>query len=144
MVIGRSNIVAPMAGLLLREHCTVSVCHSRTRDLEAITRQADILIAAIGRPGFVGPQHVKEGAVVIDVGMNRVADRETAHRLFAETSSKRKTFDSRGSVLTGDVDYERVSPIASAITPVPGGVGLLTVAMVLANTLQAARRRQGL
>ncbi|MEO8502568.1 MAG: bifunctional 5,10-methylenetetrahydrofolate dehydrogenase/5,10-methenyltetrahydrofolate cyclohydrolase [Acidobacteriota bacterium] len=145
VVIGRSNIVGkPMAGLLLREHCTVTLCHSRTRDLAAITRQADILIAAIGRPGFVGPQHVKEGAVVIDVGMNRVADREIAHRLFGESSSKRKTFETRGSVLTGDVDYERVSPIASAITPVPGGVGLLTVAMVLANTLQAARRRQGL
>jgi len=145
VVVGRSNIVGkPMAGLLLREHCTVTVCHSRTADLAAITRQADILVAAIGRAGFLGPDHVREGAVVIDVGMNRVSDRTQAEHLFSAGSAKRAAFEKNGSALTGDVDTERVQPKASAITPVPGGVGLLTVAMVLANTLQAARRRQGL
>ncbi len=145
VVIGRSNIVGkPMAGLLLREHCTVTVCHSRTRDLAAIARQADLLVAAIGRPGFIGAEHVRDGAVVIDVGMNRVSDRATAERLFSANPTKMASFESKGWGLAGDVDYERVRPIASAITPVPGGVGLLTVAMVLANTLQASRRRQGL
>jgi len=145
VVVGRSNIVGkPMAGLLLREHCTVTVCHSRTADLAAVTRQAEILVAAIGRAGFLGPEHVRDGAVVIDVGMNRVSDRALAEKLFSAPSPKRAAFEKNGSALAGDVDYERVLPKASAITPVPGGVGLLTVAMVLANTLQAARRRQGL
>jgi methylenetetrahydrofolate dehydrogenase (NADP+)/methenyltetrahydrofolate cyclohydrolase len=145
VVVGRSNIVGkPMAGLLLREHCTVSVCHSRTPDLAAITRQADILVAAMGRPGFIGPQHVREGTAVVDVGMNRVEDPDTIERLFAANAAKRALFAAKGFVLTGDVDYDRVAPLASAITPVPGGVGLLTVAMVLASTLKASRRRQGL
>ena len=119
VVIGRSNIVGkPMAMLLLHANGTVTVCHSRTKDLAAITREADILVVAIGRADFVGADMVKEGAVVIDVGMNRRADGK----------------------LTGDVDYAAVEPIASAITPVPGGVGPMTITMLLKNTLTAARK----
>jgi methylenetetrahydrofolate dehydrogenase (NADP+) / methenyltetrahydrofolate cyclohydrolase len=149
VVVGRSSIVGkPMAALLLREHCTVTICHSRTPDLAAITRQADLLVAAIGRPGLIGPDHVREGAVVIDVGMNRLRDRAEVERLFPGDSpaevARREQFERRGSVLVGDVDVTRVAPKAGAITPVPGGVGPLTVAMLLVNTLRAARLRQGL
>jgi methylenetetrahydrofolate dehydrogenase (NADP+)/methenyltetrahydrofolate cyclohydrolase len=144
-IVGRSNIVGkPMAALLLRENCTVSICHSRTRDLPAITRQADILVAAVGRPAFLGADHVREGAVVIDVGINRIQDPLEVERLFPGDEARRQQLAARGSTIVGDVDFTRVAPIASAITPVPGGVGPLTVAMVLANTLNAARRRQGL
>ena len=119
VVIGRSNIVGkPMAMLLLHANGTVTVCHSRTKDLAAVTREADILVVAIGRADFVGADMVKPGAVVIDVGMNRRADGK----------------------LTGDVDYAAVEPIASAITPVPGGVGPMTITMLLQNTLTAARK----
>lgn len=145
VVVGRSAIVGkPMAGLLLREHCTVTVCHSRTRDLPAVCRQAEILVVAIGRAGFIGPAHVAEGAVVIDVGMNRITDSEEMARLFPDDAGRRRRFEERGYALTGDVDYHRAAPRASAITPVPGGVGLLTVAQVIANTLIASQRRQGL
>ncbi len=145
VIVGRSRLVGkPMAALLLRENCTVTLCHSRTRDLPAECRRADILIGAIGRPAFFGPEHVKEGAVVVDVGINRVEDRELAERLFANQPKKMRTFEKRGSALVGDVDYGRVRPIASAITPVPGGVGPLTVTMLLANTLEAYKRREGL
>ncbi len=129
VVIGRSNIVGkPMASLLLRRglDATVTVCHSRTRDLAAITREADILIAAIGRAEFVTADMVKPGATVIDVGMNRVDD----------------TTRERGYRLTGDVDFDAVREVAGAITPVPGGVGPMTIAMLLANTLRAARQRE--
>ena len=144
VVVGRSNIVGkPMAALLLAEHCTVTVCHSRTPDLAAITRQADVLVAAIGRAGFVGPDHVKEGAVVVDVGINRIADPAEVERLFPGDEARRRRVAAGGSVVVGDVDYARVAPKAAAITPVPGGVGPLTVAMLLVNTLKAARRRQG-
>jgi methylenetetrahydrofolate dehydrogenase (NADP+)/methenyltetrahydrofolate cyclohydrolase len=143
VIVGRSRLVGkPMAGLLLREHCTVTLCHSRTRDLESECRQADILVAAIGRPAMLGPDHVREGATVIDVGINRVDDRETVERLFADDPKRLAAFDQRGSVLVGDVDYPRVAPRAGAITPVPGGVGPLTVAMLLVNTLEARRRRE--
>ena len=128
VVLGRSNIVGkPMAALLLRRglDATVTVCHSRTRDVAAITRQADILVAAIGRAGFVTADMVKPGATVIDVGINRVEDATRE----------------RGYRLVGDVDFEAVSGVAGAITPVPGGVGPMTIAMLLANTLEAARRR---
>lgn len=128
VIIGRSNIVGkPMASLLLRHgiDATVTVCHSRTRDLASVTRQADILIAAIGRAEFVTADMVKPGATVIDVGINRVED------LSRE----------RGYRLVGDVEFEAVAEVAGAITPVPGGVGPMTIAMLLANTLQAARRR---
>jgi methylenetetrahydrofolate dehydrogenase (NADP+)/methenyltetrahydrofolate cyclohydrolase len=145
VIVGRSAIVGkPMAGLLLREHCTVTVCHSRTADLAAVTREADLLVAAIGRPGLLGPDHVREGAVVVDVGMNRLADAAETERLFPGDEARRQQMAERGYTLVGDVDFTRVAPKAAAITPVPGGVGPLTVAMVLANTLKAARRRQGL
>lgn len=145
VIVGRSAIVGkPMAGLLLRENCTVTVCHSRTADLAAVTREADILVVAIGRPGLIGPEHVREGAVVIDVGMNRLTGEAEVERLFPGDEARRGQLAARGSVLTGDVDFVRVAPRASAITPVPGGVGLLTVAMLLVNTLNAARMRQGL
>jgi methylenetetrahydrofolate dehydrogenase (NADP+)/methenyltetrahydrofolate cyclohydrolase len=145
VIVGRSNIVGkPMAALLLAENATVTVCHSRTRDLPAVCREADILVAAIGRAAFIGPEAVKEGAVVIDVGTNRVADRAAAERLYPNTPERLESFDRRGSILVGDVDFERVKEKASAITPVPGGVGPLTVAMLLVNTLEASRRRQNL
>jgi methylenetetrahydrofolate dehydrogenase (NADP+)/methenyltetrahydrofolate cyclohydrolase len=145
VVVGRSAIVGkPVAALLLRENCTVTICHSKTRDLPAITREADLLIAAIGRPAFLGPDHVKEGAVVVDVGINRVTDRAEVERLFPGDAARLEQLASRGSTIVGDVDFTRVAPKAGAITPVPGGVGLLTVAMVLVNTLTAARLRQGL
>lgn len=145
VIVGRSAIVGkPMAGLLLRENCTVTVCHSRTADLPAVTRGADILVAAIGRPGMIGAEHVRDGAVVIDVGINRVADPEQAERLFPGDEDRRRQMAAKGYILVGDVDYTQVSPKASAITPVPGGVGPLTVTMVIYNTLKSARRRQGL
>ena len=144
VIVGRSAIVGkPMAALLLRENCTVTVCHSRTADLAAVCREADVLVAAIGRAGMIGPEHVQEGAVVVDVGINRVTDPAELERLFPGDEERRRQFETRGSVLTGDVDYHRVAPRAAAITPVPGGVGLLTVAMLLVNTLQSARLRQG-
>jgi methylenetetrahydrofolate dehydrogenase (NADP+)/methenyltetrahydrofolate cyclohydrolase len=144
VIVGRSNIVGkPMAALLLRENCTVTICHSRTDDLPAMCRRADILVAAIGRAAMIGPDFVKPGAVVVDVGMNRVFDAAEVERIFPDNRTKQKAFAERGSVLVGDVDYDRVAPLASAITPVPGGVGPLTVAMLLVNTLQAGRRRQG-
>lgn len=144
VIVGRSAIVGkPMAGLLLRENCTVTICHSRTADLAAVTRQADILVAAIGRPGMIGPDHVREGAVVVDVGMNRLADAAEAERLYPGDEERRRQFESKGYILVGDVDFTRVAPKASHITPVPGGVGPLTVAMVIAGTLKASRRRQG-
>jgi methylenetetrahydrofolate dehydrogenase (NADP+)/methenyltetrahydrofolate cyclohydrolase len=145
VVVGRSAIVGkPMAGLLLRENCTVTVCHSRTADLAAVTREADILVAAIGRPAMIGPDHVCEGAVVVDVGMTRLTDAAETERLFPGDAARREQVATKGYTLIGDVDFTRVAPKASHITPVPGGVGPLTVAMVLFNTLKAARRRQGL
>ena len=144
MVLGRSAIVGkPMAGLLLRAHCTVTVCHSRTRDLPAITRQADVLVAAVGRAAMVGPEHVKPGAVVIDVGINRLDSEDAVRAAFPDDAGKLAKFRDKGSLLVGDVDFDRVAPIASAITPVPGGVGPLTRAMLLVNTLAASRARQG-
>ena len=145
VVVGRSTIVGkPMAGLLLREHCTVTVAHSRTRDLAAVCRSADLLVAAVGRAGLIGADHVAEGATVVDVGMNRVADRELAERLLGGDGQRLAAFERNGSVLVGDVDFPAVAPRAGAITPVPGGVGPLTVAMLLANAVRAARRRAGL
>jgi methylenetetrahydrofolate dehydrogenase (NADP+)/methenyltetrahydrofolate cyclohydrolase len=143
-VVGRSDIVGkPMAMMLVHANATVTVCHSRTRGLADVTRQAEILVVAAGRLALVGPEHVSEGAVVVDVGMHRVTDRETVERLFGATPKKMATFESRGAVLAGDVDFERVAPKASRITPVPGGVGPLTIAMLMANTVRAARLRRG-
>jgi methylenetetrahydrofolate dehydrogenase (NADP+)/methenyltetrahydrofolate cyclohydrolase len=145
VIVGRSAIVGkPMAGLLVRESCTVTICHSRTVDLAAVTREADILIAAIGRPGMIGPDHVREGAVVVDVGMNRLDDAAEVERLYPGDADRRRQFEAKGYILVGDVDFTRVAPKASHITPVPGGVGPLTVAMVIASTLKASRLRQGL
>jgi methylenetetrahydrofolate dehydrogenase (NADP+)/methenyltetrahydrofolate cyclohydrolase len=145
VVVGRSTIVGkPMAALLLREHATVTVCHSRTRDLAAVCREAEVLVAAVGRTAVIGPDHVKEGAVVVDVGTNRITDRAVAERLFAGDPERLARFDERGSALVGDVDFHAVARRARLITPVPGGVGPLTVAMLLVNTLEASRRRQGL
>jgi methylenetetrahydrofolate dehydrogenase (NADP+)/methenyltetrahydrofolate cyclohydrolase len=145
VVVGRSDIVGkPMAVLLLHAHATVTICHSRTRDLAAVTREADILVAAAGVRSLIGPEHVAEGTVVVDVGMHRVTDRETVERLYPGNEKKAAAFEKRGSVLAGDVDYTRVAPIAGKITPVPGGVGPLTIAMVAANTVAAAQQRRAL
>jgi methylenetetrahydrofolate dehydrogenase (NADP+)/methenyltetrahydrofolate cyclohydrolase len=144
VIVGRSTIVGkPMGALLLRENCTVTFCHSRTRNLEATCQQADILVGAIGRLAFFGPEHVREGATVIDVGINRVTDRTEVERLFPGNDQRLAQFDKKGSILAGDVDYDRVVDKAGAITPVPGGVGPLTRAMLLVNTLEAARARRG-
>ena len=138
VIVGRSTIVGkPMGALLLREHCTVTFCHSRTRDLEAVCQEADILIAAIGRLAFFGPQHIREGATVIDVGINRITEPAEVERLFPGDEKRRTQLETKGSTLVGDVDYFRTAPKAGAITPVPGGVGPLTRAMLLVNTLKA-------
>jgi methylenetetrahydrofolate dehydrogenase (NADP+)/methenyltetrahydrofolate cyclohydrolase len=143
-VVGRSTIVGkPMAALLLRQHCTVTIAHSRTADLAAVCHEADLLIAAVGRAGLVDEGYVRPGAIVVDVGMNRVTDRALAERLVGGDVQRMAAFARNGSVLVGDVDFPAVSPVAAAITPVPGGVGPLTVAMLLANTLAAAERRLG-
>lgn len=145
VIVGRSNIVGkPMAALLLERNCTVTICHSRTRDLPAVCREADLLVAAVGRPAMVTEDYVKEGAVVIDVGINRITNAAEVERLFPGNEKRQAGFAKRGSTLVGDVDYTRVAPHCSAITPVPGGVGPLTVAQLLINTVTASRRRQGL
>ena len=145
VIVGRSNIVGkPMAGLLLKQHCTVTLAHSRTRDLPAVCRGADLLIAAIGLPAFFGADHVRPGAVVVDVGINRVRDASEVSRLFPGDEARAAQYLAKGYLIVGDVDYNAVAPIAGAITPVPGGVGPLTVAMLLANTLKASKARQGL
>jgi methylenetetrahydrofolate dehydrogenase (NADP+)/methenyltetrahydrofolate cyclohydrolase len=143
VVVGRSDIVGkPMAMLLLNADATVTVCHSKTRDLPEVCRRADILVAAIGRAGMVTRDFVRPGATVIDVGMNRVTDQEEFSRLFAGNTKREETFRSKGSVLVGDVHPE-VAEVAGAITPVPGGVGPLTIAMLMANTVKAAKMRRG-
>ena len=141
VVIGRSDIVGkPMAALLLHKNATVTICHSRTRDLPAMARTADILVAAIGRPAFVTRDFVKPGAVVIDVGINSVTKAEDAQRIFAAFPERLQVFNKKGSVLVGDVHPE-VAATAGALTPVPGGVGPLTIAMLMANTVRAAELR---
>jgi methylenetetrahydrofolate dehydrogenase (NADP+)/methenyltetrahydrofolate cyclohydrolase len=141
VVIGRSDIVGkPMAALLLQRNATVTICHSRTRHLAGIAREADILVAAIGRPLLVTADFVKPGAIVIDVGMNRVGP-DFAPRI-AHDAAKTRLLEKNGSVLLGDVDYERAREVASWITPVPGGVGPMTIAMLMRNTVTAAERRR--
>jgi methylenetetrahydrofolate dehydrogenase (NADP+) / methenyltetrahydrofolate cyclohydrolase len=143
VIVGRSNIVGkPMALLLLHEHATVTICHSRTRDLAAVCRRADILVAAIGRPAFVRGEFVKEGAVVVDVGINRVTERDEIERLFGADSERLSQWEQRGSTLVGDVHPRELEGIASAVTPVPGGVGPLTIAQLLRNTFLACRARR--
>ena len=143
VVVGRSDIVGkPMAMLLLNANATVTVCHSKTRDLPAVCRRADILVAAIGRSGMITRDFVRPGATVIDVGMNRVTDAQEFGRLFAGNAKREEMFRSKGSVLVGDVHPE-VAEVAGAITPVPGGVGPLTIAMLMSNTVKAAKMRRG-
>lgn len=146
VVVGRSNIVGrPTAELLLQRDATVTLCHSRTRDLADVTREADILVAAIGRAGVIRGEHVKPGATVIDVGMNRVDDELEARDLFGDDAERRiATLRERGSTLVGDVHPSEVGRVAGRLTPVPGGVGLLTVAMLMKNTVVAARLRRGI
>ena len=144
VVVGRSDIVGkPAAMLLLQENATVTICHSKTRDLGLVTRQADILVAAIGRAGFITPEMVKPGATIIDVGINRITDRREFERYFAGNLKREATFLKRGSTIVGDVD-PRAFELAGAYTPVPGGVGPLTIAMLMANTVRAAKMRRGL
>ncbi|MHB8303980.1 MAG: bifunctional 5,10-methylenetetrahydrofolate dehydrogenase/5,10-methenyltetrahydrofolate cyclohydrolase [Acidobacteriaceae bacterium] len=144
VVVGRSDIVGkPMAMLLLQENATVTVCHSKTRDLAAVCRSADILVAAIGKPGLITPQMVRPGAVLIDVGMNRIASQKDFDRFFAGDAKREAAFRKNGSVLMGDIDPHAFA-LASYYTPVPGGVGPLTIAMLMANTVRAARLRRGL
>ena len=141
VVIGRSDIVGkPMALLLLHRNATVTVCHSRTADLAAVARDADILVSAIGRPGFVTRDFVKPGAAVVDVGTTQVTDRAIVERLFPAGSKRREAFERRGAIVVGDVHPE-VAEIAGALSPVPGGVGPLTIAMLLKNTVVAAQSR---
>ena len=142
VVVGRSDLVGkPAAMLLLHQNATVTICHSKTRDLGEITRQADILVAAIGRAGFITPEMVKPGATVIDVGINRITDRAEFDRFFLGDAKREATFAKRGSTLVGDV-HPKAFELAGAYTPVPGGVGLLTVAMLMANTVRATKMRR--
>ncbi|HEX8408920.1 MAG TPA: bifunctional methylenetetrahydrofolate dehydrogenase/methenyltetrahydrofolate cyclohydrolase FolD [Thermoanaerobaculia bacterium] len=141
VVIGRSDIVGkPMGALLLQRNATVTICHSRTHDLPSVARQADILVAAIGKPIFVNDDFVKPGAVVIDVGMNRVGPEFAAQ--LAHDPDKSRLLEKNNSVLLGDVDFARVKERASWLTPVPGGVGPMTIAMLMQNTVTAAERRR--
>ncbi len=143
VVIGRSEIVGkPMALLLLQRDATVTICHSRTADLPAVARDGDILVAAVGRAGFVTRDFVKPGAVVVDVGINRLVDRAAVLAFVGEASPRLAEFEKKGSLVVGDV-HPSVADVAGALTPVPGGVGPLTIAMLLKNTLTAARRQAG-
>lgn len=147
VVVGRSNIVGkPMAALLLKENATVTVCHSRTTDLPSITRQADILIAAIGKAGFVRAEHIREGAAVIDVGINNLEDKNLAETFFPEDDLAKRlaAIEKRGYTLVGDVNPKEAMEKAGYFTPVPGGVGLLTVAMLMKNTVEAAKMRRNI
>jgi methylenetetrahydrofolate dehydrogenase (NADP+)/methenyltetrahydrofolate cyclohydrolase len=144
VVVGRSDIVGkPAALMLLNESATVTVCHSKTRDLPAVTRNADILVAAIGRPGYVTAEMVRPGAVLIDVGINRLTDPAEVQRFFPGDAERGATFAKRGSVIVGDIDPAAFA-ISHAYTPVPGGVGALTIAMLMHNTVKAAKLRRGI
>ncbi len=140
VVVGRSDIVGkPMALLLLQENATVTICHSKTRDLPGVCRGAEILVAAIGRPAMVTAEYLNPGAVVIDVGINKIESRAEAERIFEP--ERLADFDRRGSLLVGDVRPGDMARAASAYTPVPGGVGPLTIAMLMRNTIESAERR---
>lgn len=144
VVVGRSDIVGkPVAMLLTNANATVTICHSRTKDLREVCRRAEILIAAIGKPGMITPDMVRPGTTVIDVGINRITDRATFDKFFAGDAQREKQFAEKGSTLIGDV-HPRVAEVAGAITPVPGGVGPLTIAMLMSNTVKAAAMRRGL
>jgi len=142
VVVGRSDIVGkPMASLLLASNCTVTIAHSKTRDLPGVCREADLLVAAIGRAGLVTGDYVKEGAIVVDVGMNRIDRAEDVARFFPGDAAREAAFRKNGSVLMGDCDPSTVPARASRYTPVPGGVGPLTIAMLLSNTVALAHAR---
>lgn len=142
VVLGRSDIVGkPMALLLMHANATVTICHSKTRELPQITRRADLIVAAMGRPAMVAPDWIRPGATVIDVGVNRITDPAEATRLFAKFPQRLERFKEKGSALVGDV-HPDAAEIAGAITPVPGGVGPLTIAMLMSNTIKAARLRR--
>ena len=144
VVVGRSDIVGkPAAMLLLHEHATVTICHSKTPDLPAVCREADILVAAIGRAAMITRDFIRQGATVIDVGTNYIKDRGLVSRIFRNSAEKLSSFDQKGSVLVGDVDPIDVVERAGAYTPVPGGVGPLTIAMLMVNTVASAERRPG-
>lgn len=144
VVLGRSNIVGkPAALLLLGRNATVTVCHSRTKDLPSVARQADILVAALGRPAMVTQEYLRPGVVVLDVGINRITDAAEAERLFSYKPKKWERFREKGSALVGDVDPEAMEELSEAYTPVPGGVGPLTIALLMKNTVKAARLRRG-
>jgi methylenetetrahydrofolate dehydrogenase (NADP+)/methenyltetrahydrofolate cyclohydrolase len=144
VVMGRSRIVGlPIALLFLHRHATVTICHSRTNDLSAIARQADILVAAIGRTGMVDGSYIKPGAAVVDVGMNRITTRQDLERFFGDDPKRRAAFDKNGSTLIGDVNPREAAEAAGYLTPVPGGVGPLTIAMLMKNTLTAMKMRRG-
>jgi len=143
VVVGRSDIVGkPVAMLLLNANATVTVCHSKTRDLPGVCRRADVLVAAIGKAGMIMPNFVKPGATVIDVGMNTVTDPTEFREFFAGNEKRERDFAAKGSTLIGDV-HPKVAEVAGAITPVPGGVGPLTIAMLMSNTVKAAKLRRG-
>jgi len=140
VIIGRSNIVGkPVAFLLLHNHATVTICHSRTVDLPKVAKRADILIVAVGKPLIVTDEYVKPGAIVIDVGINRIKKEDASEELL---NWRKDAFEKRGSTLVGDVDFLKVKEIAGYLTPVPGGVGPLTVAMLMKNTLKSAKKSQ--
>jgi methylenetetrahydrofolate dehydrogenase (NADP+)/methenyltetrahydrofolate cyclohydrolase len=144
VIVGRSDIVGkPAAMMLLHEHATVTICHSKTPDLPAVCREADILVAAIGRAAMITRDFIRQGATVIDVGTNRIEDRALAARIFRNSPEKLASFDRKGSLLVGDVDPIDVVERAGAYTPVPGGVGPLTIAMLMVNTVASAERRSG-
>ena len=144
VVVGRSDIVGkPMAMLLTNASATVTICHSKTKDLAGVCRRADILVAAIGRPAMIRSEFVNPGATVIDVGINRITEAEEFRKLFAGDEKREKDFAARGSTLVGDV-HPKVAEVAGALTPVPGGVGPLTIAMLMANTVKAARMRRNI
>lgn len=147
VIVGRSNIVGkPLAMLLLRENATVTICHSRTANLAQMTSQADILIAAIGRAGFIRGEHIKAGTTVIDVGINQIDNEAAARELFADDDIEKRlnAIVTRGFTLVGDVNPREAIQKAANFTPVPGGVGLLTVAMLMKNTVEAAKKRRGI
>ena len=139
VVVGRSDIVGkPMALLLLHAHATVTICHSRTADLPGVCREGEILVAAMGRPALLTADFIRPGAIVVDVGMNRISDRAEVARIFRNSPERLESLERKGSVLVGDVDPIDVQQRAAAYTPVPGGVGPLTIAMLMANTVAAA------
>jgi methylenetetrahydrofolate dehydrogenase (NADP+)/methenyltetrahydrofolate cyclohydrolase len=145
VVVGRSDIVGkPVALLLLHEHATVTICHSKTPDLPGVCREADILVAAMGRPAMITAEYIKPGATVIDVGTNSLTTRDKVARVFRNSAEKLAAFDKRGSVLVGDVDPIDMAEVSGAYTPVPGGVGPLTIAMLMVNTVESAERRLGI